>query len=124
MNLIKLIISFLMTLSLALHGLPYLFYPTAEFDLRDARAAQDISSGACGYLYGLAQEGVPSPEAVKTLNISSVSQKVAGGLQHPIGDVDDVSPNLGSCDYITVYLQDCYPTWYYAWDVIEEMRNA
>ena len=124
MNIIKPILSFFFILGLALHGLPYLFYPTVEFDLGEIDSQNDISSRACGFLYGLAQEGVPSPEAVKTLNISSVSQKVIGGLQHPIGDVDDVSPNLGSCEYITVYLQDCYPTWYYAWDVIEEMRKA
>lgn len=124
MQIIKLILSFFFVLGLALHGLPYLFYPTVEFDLSDIGTEPDISSRACGFLYGLAQEGVPSPEAVKTLTISSISQKVIGGLQHPIGDVDDVSPNLGTCDYITVYLQDCYPTWYYNWDVIEEMRKA
>ncbi|MBO4894748.1 MAG: hypothetical protein J5562_07525 [Clostridia bacterium] len=114
--------SFFIALGLALACLPYLFTPTIEFDLNNISG--DVSSRACGYLYGLAQEDVPSAEAVKTLEISSVSQKVYKGLQHPIGDVDDVSARLDSCDYIVVYLQDSYSTWYYAHAEIDEMRRA
>lgn len=98
-----------------------MFYPTAEVDLSKTEGA--ISSRACGYLYGLAEEGVPSEEMVKSLDIKSVSQKVKDGLQHPIGDVDHVSKNLDSCDYIVVYLQDSYSTWYYNHKEIEEARK-
>lgn len=113
--------SFFIALGLVLQGLPYFFKPTAEFDLNST--GDEISSRACGYLYGLAQEEVPSSEAVKSLNISSLSQKVLGGLQHPISDVDDVSKQFYNCDYVVVYLQDCYPTWYYHHKEIEEMRK-
>ncbi|MBR4767257.1 MAG: hypothetical protein IK085_10900, partial [Clostridia bacterium] len=119
---ISIIQSFFIVMGLALQGLPYLFKPTAEFDLKNT--GNEISSRACGYLYGLAQEEVPSSEAVKSLQISSLSQKVLGGLQHPISDVDDVSKQLYSCDYVVVYLQDCYPTWYYHHKEIEEMRKS
>ncbi len=113
--------SFFIVLGLVFQGLPYLFTPTAEFDLKNT--GSEISSRACGYLYGLAQEEIPSSEAVKTLSISSLSQKVNGGLQHPIGDADDVSKQFYNCDYVVVYLQDCYPTWYYHHKKIEEMRE-
>ena len=119
---ISIIQSFFIALGLAFQGLPYLFRPTAEFDLKNT--GDRVSSRACGYLYGLAQEEVPSSETVKSLQISSLSQKVLGGLQHPISDVDDVSKQLYNCDYVVVYLQDCYPTWYYHHKEIEEMRKS
>ncbi len=50
--------SFFIALGLALACLPYLFTPTIEFDLNNISG--DVSSRACGYLYGLAQEDVPS----------------------------------------------------------------
>ena len=120
-KIISIIQSFFIAVGLALQGLPYFFTPTAEFDLKNT--GDEISSRACGYLYGLAQEEVPSSEAVRTLDISSLSQKVPGGLQHPISDADDVSKQFYNCDYVVVYLQDCYPTWYYNHKEIEEMRK-
>ncbi len=118
------ILSLIIALGSVFQALPYAFRPVLEFNLNTADGSKEISSYACGFLYGLAQPGVPSEEIVKSLDISSVSQKVYRGLQHPIGDVDDVSVNLDSCDYITVYLQDCYDTWYYAHGEINELRAA
>ena len=123
-KIIAVILSLFTALSFVFRAIPYAFTPTVEFDLSHTDSAPEISSRACGFLYGLAQEDVPSREAVRTLEISSVSQKVAGGLQHPIGDVDDVSGNLGSCDYIVVYLQDCFDTWYYCYDEIMSLRDS
>lgn len=120
-KIISFITALVTVLSLASEGVPYFFEPTLEIDA--AVTEGDVSSRASGFLYGLAQNGVPDSAMVESIDISSVSQKVVGGLQHPIGDVDYVSPVLGNCDYITVYLQDCFDTWYYCHDEIWDMRK-
>lgn len=121
-KIISLILSFFTALSLAAEGLPYMFQPTVEIDA--AVSMGEVSSRASGYLYGIAQSNVPDSAMTESVDIASVSQKVIGGLQHPIGDVDDAAPALGNCDYITVYLQDCFDTWYYCNDEIWQMRKA
>ncbi len=119
------VLSFLLSLvtviSLSVEGIPYFFVPTLSVDASVTES--EVSSRATGFLYGMAQDGVPDGNMVESLDVSSVSQKVIGGLQHPIGDVDDVSPLLETCDYITVYLQDCFDTWYYCHDEIMALRN-
>ena len=120
-KIISLILGFITALSLASEGIPYMFRPTLEIDA--SLSCGEISTKATGFLYGLAQSNVPDSNIVESLDISSVSQKVIGGLQHPIGDVDNVSPQLGSCDYIVVYLQDCFDTWYYCHEEINELRK-
>ena len=119
---ISLILSLFTALSLMAEGLPYFFQPVIEIDA--AMSMGDVSSRASGYLYGIAQSNVPDSAMTESVDIASISQKVIGGLQHPIGDVDNASPALGNCDYITVYLQDCFDTWYYCHDEIWQMRKA
>ncbi len=121
-KIISLILGLITALSLASEGIPYCFEPTIEIDA--AVSEGEVSSRASGYLYGIAQNGVPDNAMTESIDISSVSQKVIGGLQHPIGDVDNVAPALDNCDYITVYLQDCYDTWYYCHDEIWNLRKA
>lgn len=121
-KIISLILSFFTVLSLASEGLPYLFEPVIEVDA--AVSEGEVSSRAMGCLYGVANSGVPDSAMVESLDVSSVSQKVIGGLQHPIGDVDDSMDSLENCDYITVYLQDCFDTWYYCNDEIWALRKA
>ncbi len=99
-----------------------MFQPTLEVDA--AVSMGEVSSRASGYLYGVAQSNVPDSAMAESIDIASVSQKVIGGLQHPIGDVDNVSPLLDNCDYITVYLQDCFDTWYYCHDEIWNLRKT
>ncbi|MBQ8210296.1 MAG: hypothetical protein IJZ35_06930 [Clostridia bacterium] len=99
--------------------------PAVIFDASELEG--EVTSGASGYLYGIAEDGVPSYNMVESLDISSVSAKTQGGLQHPIGEVGDVAPSLiegGSCDYIVVYLQDMYSTWYYDNAAIDEAKAA
>ncbi len=101
-----------------------MFMPTVRFDAENLTG--DVTNGASGYLYGIAEDGVPSHNMVESLDVSSVSAKTQGGLQHPIGEVGDVSPSLlrtGHCDYIVVYLQDMFSTWYYADGDITEMKK-
>lgn len=92
---------------------------TADFSSDEG----SITSNASGYLYGLAEQGVPSANMTESLDISTVSQKVPGGLQHPIGDLDHVYPQLDNTEYNVVYLQDVYSTWYYDHQNIERMRG-
>ena len=120
-KLVSLIVSLVFVVSTFFQNLAYFFTPTVEFDLKKTKG--EFTHGACGYLYGLAEEGVPSKEVVKSLDIKSASQKLMDGMQHPIGDVDHVSGNLESTDYTIVYLQDSYDTWYYAYDEIIAMRD-
>lgn len=119
-KIISFIISLFTVISLASEGIPYMFKPTLEVDA--AIIEGEISSRASGFLYGIAQDGVPDSAMVESIDISSVSQKVIDGLQHPIGDVDEAAKMLDGCDYITVYLQDCFDTWYYCHQEILDLR--
>ena len=119
-KIISFIVSLFTVLSLASDGIPYMFRPTLEVDA--AVIEGEISSRASGFLYGIAQDGVPDSAMVESIDISSVSQKVIDGLQHPIGDVDEAAKMLDGCDYITVYLQDCFDTWYYCHQEILDLR--
>lgn len=121
-KIISFILSLITALSLTAEGIPYMFRPTVEIDA--SASLGKISTRATGYLYGMAQSNVPDSNIVESLDISSVSQKVIGGLQHPIGDVDDVSPQLEGCEYIVVYLQDCFSTWYYCHEEINNLRKS
>lgn len=99
--------------------------PAVIFDASELQG--EVTSGASGYLYGIAEDGVPSYNMVESLDVSSVSAKTQGGLQHPIGEVGDIANSLiegGNCDYIVVYLQDMYSTWYYDNAAIDEMKAA
>lgn len=107
-------------------GALFAFYtPTVTFNASSLTG--EVTNGASGFLYGIAQEGVPSRNMVKSVGLSSLSTKTTLGLQHPIGEMEDVAAaalSSGSCDYLVVYLQDMYPTWYYDHENIEEMRES
>ena len=115
------IISFIVTIILMLESIPLMWVPVMTVDA--AKELGPVSTRATGFLYGLAEEGVPSKAITDSLDISSVSQKVPDGLQHPTGDMSHVAPQLDECDYTVVYLQDAYSTWYYCHDEIMEMRK-
>lgn len=116
------IMSVITLLGLMLPGVKYAFKPTVEIDCSVSKG--EVRNYASGFLYGLATQGVPSKEMAESIDISSASQKTVGGLQHPVGDVDSVYKNLGSCDYIAVYLQDCFDSWYYCHEEIENLRKS
>ncbi len=122
--LLSLILSVLALIPTSL-GLPANFAgsPTVIFDATELTG--EVTSGASGYLYGLSEDGVPSYNMVQSLDVSSVSAKTQNGLQHPIGEVGDIADEVissGHCDYIVVYLQDMYSTWYYDWQNINDMK--
>ena len=104
----------------------FIFYkPMIIFDAKDLTG--NVTSGASGFLYGIAEDGVPSYNMVESIDLSTLSTKTQGGLQHPIGEVGDVAAEAiagGNCDYLIVYLQDMYSTWYYEEAAITEMKKA
>ncbi|MCR5042181.1 MAG: hypothetical protein K6C36_08825 [Clostridia bacterium] len=100
----------------------YGFCPTVVFDASEPGA--EVSSRASGYLYGMAQADVPDELMARSLDVSAAVQKAPHGLQHPIGDILDTAASLGEAERLIVYLQDCYPTWYYENDAIYEARRA
>ena len=121
---ISLILAVIVTLPVYMGACAGLFMPTVRFDAENLTG--EVTNGASGYLYGIAEDGVPSHNMVESLDVSSVSAKTQGGLQHPIGEVGDVAPSIlrtGHCDYIVVYLQDMFSTWYYADGDITEMKK-
>ena len=117
----KVITAFIMTILMLVESVPVFWVPSLEVDA--AKELKSVSTRATGHLYGLAEEGVPSEAMTNSIDISSVSQKVIDGLQHPTGDVNHVAPQLENCDYTVVYLQDAYSTWYYNHAEIMEMRH-
>ena len=116
------ITAFIATIILFFEALPVAWVPTLTVDA--AKTQGEVSTKATGFLYGLAEEGVPSKALTESLDIASVSQKVPDGLQHPTGDIDHIYTQLDETDYNVVYLQDSYSTWYYCHKEIMEMRAA
>lgn len=121
---ISIILAVIIALPVYMGACAGIFMPTVRFDAQNLTG--EVTNGASGYLYGIAEDGVPSHNMVESLDVSSVSAKTQGGLQHPIGEVGDVAPSLlrtGHCDYIVVYLQDMFSTWYYEDGNITEMKK-
>jgi len=108
---------------IALGTVIYLFgiyKPEIKADFREKTG--DVLHCASGFLYGLAEPDVPSVEVVKSIAVDTLAQKTYGGLQHPIGDINHVYETFEKADgnYLMVYCQDMYPTWYYQLDSLPE----
>ena len=115
------IISFFISLIIFFDFIPFFNQPILTVDASEILG--ESTTRATGFLYGFAESEVPSSAVTNALKVSSVSQKVPGGLQHPTGDIDHIKDQLQSCDYIVVYLQDAFDTWYYCHDEIMQMRK-
>ena len=116
------IISLFITLILLFESIPLFSNQVLTVDASDILG--ESTTKATGFLYGMAESEVPSSAITGALKISSVSQKVPEGLQHPTGDIDHIKGQLDSCDYIVAYLQDSFDTWYYCHQEIMAMRQA
>lgn len=119
--LIVTVLCILFAVVLCAGGFLIFYTPSLTADISEKTG--DVTTGASGYLYGIAEQGVPSKNMTESVDISTVSQKTAGGLQHPVGDIDNVYTQLDNTDYNVVYLQDIYSTWYYEHDSIEKQRS-
>ena len=120
---IIIILSVLLCLVLTAGGaLLYLMIPTVTVDFS---AQSELTGRASGFLYGFAEDDIPSKEIAESIGINSLATKTAGGLQHPIGDVRDVSDTFLSAggEMLMVYTQDMYDTWYYQLDSLPEYNE-
>jgi hypothetical protein len=74
-----------------------------------------VTDGSSGFLYGLANSGIPTNSVVAALHPDSTAQMAPGGTQHPNGDALQVAPQFVSDGgkNILIYMQDFYPTWPY-----------
>lgn len=110
-------------IGVAVGGLYALNRPKTTFDF--AQKTGKITNGASGFLYGFAEPDIPTKETAESIGVSTLSTKALGGLQHPIGDVDQVADTFFSADgkEIIVYTQDMYDTWYYKFDSLEQYHE-
>lgn len=87
--------------------------PVITVDLGTSTGA--VTDGSTGFLYGVANQGIPTDSVVAALKPDSIAQKAPGGTQHPNGDALQVAPqfvNDGGKN-IQIYMQDYYTTWPY-----------
>lgn len=87
----------------------------------DFSKQSELTGRASGFLYGLAENEVPTSEITESIAINTLATKPAGGLQHPIGDVNQVYKTFDNAggEYLFIYTQDMYDTWYYQFDSLE-----
>ncbi len=92
--------------------------PTLTIDFSQQ---SDLTGRAAGFLYGMAEDDVPTAEITESIGINTLATKPAGGLQHPIGDVNQVAETFTEAggEYLFIYTQDMYDTWYYQLDSLE-----
>ncbi len=92
--------------------------PTLTIDFSQQ---SELTGRASGFLYGIAEDDVPTAEIVESIGINTLATKPAGGLQHPIGDVNQVTDTFTEAggEYLFIYTQDMYDTWYYQFDSLE-----
>ncbi|MGN0561576.1 MAG: hypothetical protein ACI4K6_02120 [Candidatus Fimenecus sp.] len=97
--------------------------PKITFDF--AQKTGSVTNGASGFLYGFAEPDIPTKEMAESIGVSTLSTKTLGGLQHPVGDVDQVADTFFSAGgkEIIVYTQDMYDTWYYQFDSLEQYHE-
>ncbi len=117
------ILSVLLCLVLTAGGaLLYLMIPTVTVDFS---SQSELTGRASGFLYGFSEDDIPTREIAESIGINSLATKTAGGLQHPIGDVRDVSDTFLSAggEMLMVYTQDMYGTWYYQLDSLPEYNE-
>lgn len=97
--------------------------PTVTVDF--SQKTGEVTNGAAGFLYGLAEPDIPSTEITDSIDPSSLATKTAGGLQHPIGDLQQVADTFlrAGGEELLVYTQDMYDTWYYEFDSLEQYHE-
>lgn len=80
-----------------------------------ATSTGPVTNGSSGFLYGLANSGIPTDSVVAALHPDSTAQMAPGGTQHPNGDSLQVAPQFlkDGGNNILIYMQDYYSTWPY-----------
>ncbi len=99
-------------------GAKILLIPTLTIDFSQQ---SELSGRASGFLYGLAEDDIPTADITESIGINTLATKPAGGLQHPIGDVNNIYQTFTDAggEILLIYTQDMYDTWYYEFDSLE-----
>ena len=122
----KIIVTVLAVLTvIAVSGVSAVLYLMTPSVTVDFSSQTELTGRASGFLYGFAEDDIPTMEIAESIGINSLATKTAGGLQHPIGDVRDVSETFLTAggEMLMVYTQDMYDTWYYQLDSLEEYNE-
>lgn len=79
------------------------------------RSTGPVKGEAAGALYGMSDDGVPTPAVLAGAAPRSMTTKPPGGLQHPHGDPLDEAAEFWATGgrTILVNIQDDYPDWPY-----------
>ena len=74
-----------------------------------------VTDGSTGFLYGVANSGIPTDSALAALHPDSTAQMAPSGTQHPNGDALLTAPQFvkDGGKNILIYMQDYYSTWPY-----------
>ena len=118
--LILLVISISLFIALAICVVDHELYSgvyKSELTIDFSAPQDEITHGATGFLYGLAEPNVPDGRMLYALSPKVLSTRVPNGLQHPSGDLARVSKYFfeNGGQNIVIYMQDIYPDWYYAY---------
>ena len=100
----------------------------SELTIDYSSPQDEITHGATGFLYGLAEPNIPDGRMLHALSPKVLSTRVPNGLQHPSGDLAQVSQYFfeNGGQSIIIYMQDIYPDWYYSYreDYLETMSQV
>lgn len=118
-----LLLSTVAVIGITVGGLYIFNRPSVTFDF--SQKTGEVTNGASGFLYGFAEPDIPCQEIAESVGVSTLSTKAYGGLQHPIGDVNQVADTFleAGGKQIIVYTQDMYDTWYYQFDSLEQYHE-
>lgn len=116
------VIALAVILSVAAIAALKIIEPVVTFDFA---SQSELTGRASGFLYGFAEDDIPCEGIAESIAVNCLATKPAGGLQHPIGDVRNVSDTFLSAggEMLMVYTQDMYDTWYYQLDSLPEYNE-
>ncbi len=83
--------------------------------VRMDEGTRPLKHGASGWLYGLADEEVPTSSLITPLKPNTAVQKAPYGMQHPDGDVLDTAKTFlkAGGKNLQIYVPDYYALWGY-----------
>ncbi|MDO4563474.1 MAG: hypothetical protein Q4C12_06525 [Clostridia bacterium] len=78
--------------------------------------------GSAGFLYGLGSDGTPNVNLLTPLKPGTAVQKAPDGMQHPTGDVLDVTETFlqAGGEQVQIYMQDIFALWAYEYTGMED----
>ncbi len=106
--------------------------PTLTVDMGET-GKRELYHGATGWLYGQGDDQVPTANTITALKPNTAVQKAPNGMQHPNGDVLDITKTFLDAGgrHIQIYVPDYYALWFYEFtgtdyylDILEMQAKA